>query len=74
MLIHLFIFCIFENWYKFFLVITIIFNLLEYLQVDGTDMKFLTANGSNTGLELKGRPLYFGGIPESYDLEPFLKW
>ncbi|XP_048757989.2 laminin subunit alpha-2-like isoform X2 [Ostrea edulis] len=49
-------------------------GLQAYLQVDGTDMKYLTAPGSNTGLEMKGRPLYFGGIPESYDLQPFLKW
>lgn len=49
------------------------FFSLAYLKVD-EEMNFDTAPGSNTGLELKGRPLYFGGIPESYDLEPFLKW
>ncbi|XP_078319283.1 laminin subunit alpha-2-like isoform X3 [Crassostrea virginica] len=48
-------------------------DLTAYLKVD-EDMTLDTAPGSNTGLELKGRPLYFGGIPESYDLEPFLKW
>lgn len=59
---------------KWHTVVTERDGLMAYLQVDGTDMSLLTANGSNTGLELKGRPLYFGGIPESYDLEPFLKW
>ena len=52
---------------------TLFFFSLAYLKVD-EEMNFDTAPGSNTGLELKGRPLYFGGIPESYDLEPFLKW
>lgn len=37
-------------------------------------MKFFIVNGSNIGLELKGRSFYFGGILESYDLELFLKW
>ncbi|XP_062614987.1 laminin subunit alpha lam-3-like [Saccostrea cucullata] len=48
-------------------------GLQASLQIDNSDMQLLRAPGSNTGLELKGKRLYFGGIPESYDLQPFLK-
>lgn len=39
----------------------------------GTEASIVEADPGNTGLELKDVPMYFGGIPESFDLAPFQK-
>ncbi|XP_033738423.1 laminin subunit alpha-2-like isoform X2 [Pecten maximus] len=48
-------------------------KLQAFLSVGDSEEDIADAAPGNTGLELKFVPLFFGGVPESFDLAPFQK-
>ncbi|XP_060085671.1 laminin subunit alpha-2-like [Ylistrum balloti] len=48
-------------------------KLQAFMSVGDAEESIAEAAPGNTGLEIKNVPLFFGGVPESFDLTPFQK-